>query len=533
MAEPVNTVTWRILVADPLGEEGLALLREHAEVDVRIGLKEDELVAIISNYDALVVRSGVQVTARIIDAAKRLQVIGRAGVGTDNIDLEAATRHGILVVNAPTSNTIAAAEHTIAMMLALARHIPVADATMRKGGWDRSRFVGIEVRDKVLGLIGLGRIGAEVARRAQGLAMHVIAYDPFVSAEHAARLNVQLVDLPELLRTADFISLHTPQTAQTRGMINAQTLALVKPTARILNVARGGLIDETALLAALDEGRLAGAAIDVFPQEPPPPDSRLRSHPKVILTPHLGGSTQEAQVGVSVDVARQIIDVFEGRLAEHAVNAPLVSAETLAALVPYFDLVERLARFYAQIGEGRIEQVRLVYSGEIARYDTTPLRAAAIKGLLERVTDERINLVNAHLIARRRGLEIVEEKTTEVGHYTHLVTLIVESDRGVRKVGGILLHGEPHIVRLDDYWVDFVPQGRLLVSHNLDQPGVIGAVGTILGNANVNIAFMQVGRDAPRHQAIMIVGVDDPIPPDVFSQVLRVKALFNVKMVEM
>jgi len=516
-----------------LGEEGLALLRKHAEVDVRTGLKEDELVAIIGDYDGLVVRSGVQVTARILDAARKLQVIGRAGVGTDNIDLEAATRHGILVVNAPTSNTIAAAEHTIAMMLALARHIPMADATMRKGGWDRTKFVGVEVRDKVLGLIGLGRIGTEVAKRAQALAMEVIAFDPFVSADHAARVNVKLVELPELLRTADFISLHTPQTPQTRKIINAEALSLVKPTARIINVARGGLIDEDALLAALDEGRLAGAAIDVFPQEPPPAESRLRSHPKVILTPHLGGSTQEAQIGVSVDVARQIIDVFEGRLAEHAVNAPLVSAETLAALVPYFDLVERLARFYVQIGGGRIEQVRLVYSGEIAGYDTTPLRAAAIKGLLERVTDERINLVNAHLIARRRGLEIVEEKTTEAGHYTNLVTLEVESDQGTRKVGGILLHGEPHIVRLDDYWVDFVPQGRLLVSHNMDQPGVIGSVGTILGNANVNIAFMQVGRDAPRHKAIMIVGVDDPIPPKVFEQVVGLKALYNVKLVEM
>lgn len=521
----------RILVADPIDPEGVALLREHAEVDVRLKLSEPDLIALIPAYDALVVRSETQVTAAVLDAAPHLKVVGRAGVGIDNIDVEAATRRGIVVVNAPTSNTIAAAEHSIALMLALARHIPQANESLRAGGWDRARFMGTEVRGKTLGIVGLGRIGQEVARRADGLAMQVVAYDPFVSADMAERLGVTLTGLEDLLRQSDFITLHSVLNAQTRGLIGPEAFKLMKPTARLINVARGPLVNEAALLDALDSGRLAGAALDVFEKEPLAADHPFRRHPKIVVTPHLGASTVEAQQGVARDVAEQIIAVLAGRPAEHAVNAPLVSAETLEFLVPYLDLTERLARFYRQIAPGRLERVRLIYAGELADYDTTPLKAAGIRGLLSGVSEERINLINAGIIARRRGLEIIEEKSTTVRQFTSLVTLEATTDKGRMLVSGTVARGEPQLVRIDDYWVNITLEGYLLVCHNTDQPGIIGAVGTMLGKENVNIAFMQVGRDHPRGRAIMILGLDDPLAPDVAERLSETGLVYDVRRV--
>ena len=500
---------------------------------MRLKLSEDELVRLIPDYDALVVRSETRVTARALEAGARLKVVGRAGVGIDNIQVDAATRHGIVVVNAPTGNTIAAAEHTIAMLLALARHIPQANGVMQAGGWDRSRFIGTEVQGKTLGIVGLGRIGQEVARRADGLQMNVVAYDPFVAADVAERLGVRLVDLQELLREADFITLHTVLTPETRGLIGPDALSKVKPTARLINVARGPLVDEAALLHALNEGRLAGAALDVFEKEPLPADHPLRTHPKVIVTPHLGASTVEAQAGVARDVAEQIIAVLAGRPAVHAVNAPLVSPETLDFLIPYLDLTERLARFYRQIARGRLSRVRLVLSGELADYDTTPLKAAALRGLLADLSEERINLVNAAHVARRRGIEIVEEKTASVRQFTSLVTLEVTTTEGPRLVSGAIARGAPHLVRIDDYWVDMLLAGTMLISHNTDKPGIIGSVGTLLGEANVNIAFMQVGRDHPRGQAIMILGLDDPLPQPILDRLNATGLVYDVRMVQL
>ncbi|MFQ6057570.1 MAG: phosphoglycerate dehydrogenase [Anaerolineae bacterium] len=524
--------TKRILVCDPINEGGIALLREHADVDIRTGLSEAQLMEIVGQYDALVVRSATRVTAAVIEAADRLQVIGRAGVGTDNIDLEAATRRGIVVVNAPTANCIAAAEHTVAMMLALARHIPQADASLRRGRWEKGRFVGVEVRDKTLGIVGLGRIGTEVAKRAQGLGMEVVACDPFIPTDHAARLGVPLLPLEELLRKADFISIHTPLTDTTRGMIGARELALVKPTARLINCARGGIVDEEALLAALEEGRLAGAAMDVFSQEPAIANPLLRSD-KVIATPHLGASTQEAQVGVALDVAEQIIAVLEGRMAEHAVNAPLVPPEEMAALAPFCDLAERLGRFYTQVAADQMERVRVVYSGEIAQHDTAPLKAALIKGLLEPVSEERINLVNAGLIARRRGLEIVEEKTTSAQQFTNLITLEVATSQGPRAVAGTVLWGQPHIVRIDEYWLDFVPQGYLLVSHHIEGPGILGRVGTLLGDSDVNISFVQVGRKGRGAEGVMVLGLDDPLSPELLAEILTLPSILSARVAKL
>ncbi|MFQ5854743.1 MAG: phosphoglycerate dehydrogenase [Anaerolineae bacterium] len=532
---PKSEIPPRVLVCDPLGTAGIELLQQHATVDVKTGLNEAALIDIIGNYSAMVVRSGTRVTSAVIDAAsKDLQVIGRAGVGTDNIDIDAATRRGIIVVNSPTANTIAAAEQAIALMLAVARQVPQADGSLRQGRWERKKFVGVEVRNKVLGIIGLGRIGTEVAKRAQGLEMKIIAYDPYVSADHAARYDVQFMDLPSLLQKADFITLHTPLTPDTRNMINEETLAMMKPSARLINCARGGLIDEEALLKALDEGKIAGAALDVFSQEPPPADHPLLHHPKVIVTPHLGGSTEEAQAGVALDIAEQVITVLEGRLPKHAVNAPIVSAETLDALVPYFDLAQRLGRFYTQIAPGRrIERVRIVYSGELAQVDTTPIKAAVVKGLLESIIEERVNLVNAHVIAKTRGLSLIEEKHSGAEPFANVITLEVTANGQERSIAGTVMRGMPHVVRVDEYWIDLVPDGYLLVCYNEDRPGMIGQVGTILGRGDINIAFMQVGRVVPRGRAMMVLGLDEPIPDPVLEQVLAVPGLYDVTQVKM
>jgi D-3-phosphoglycerate dehydrogenase len=527
-----NTNEYRVLVSDPLSATGIELLQKRATVDVKTGLSEDELVDIIGDYHAMVVRSGTQVTAAVIDAGKNLQVIGRAGVGTDNIDIEAATRRGIIVVNAPTANTIAAAEQAITLMLALARQVPQAGDSLRHGRWERKKYVGVEVRNKVLGIVGLGRIGTEVAKRAQGLEMQIIAYDPYVSADHAARYDVQFMDLPDLLQQADFITLHTPITPDTRNLINDETLAMMKPNARLINCARGGLIDEDALLRALDEERIAGAALDVFSQEPPPADHPLLHHPRVIVTPHLGGSTKEAQAGVARDIAEQIITVLDGRLPQHAVNAPIVSPETLETLAPYFDLAERLGRFYTQITTGRLEQVRIVYAGELAQTDTAPIKAAVVKGLLESVIEDRVNLVNAHVIAKTRGLTLIEEKQPGAEPFANILTLEITANGRERSIAGTIMRGIPHIVRVDEYWIDLVPDGYLLVCYNEDRPGMIGQVGTVLGRGDVNIAFMQVGRVVPRGRAMMVLGLDEPIPDPVLEEVQAIPGLYDVTQVK-
>lgn len=531
--DPNFEMPTRVLVCDPLGAAGIELLQQHATVDVKTGLSETELIGIIGNYNAMIVRSGTQVTAAVIDAAgSNLQVVGRAGVGTDNIDIDAATRRGIIVVNAPTANTIAAAEQAIALMLALARQVPQAGDSMRHGRWDRKKFVGVEVRNKVLGIIGLGRIGSEVAKRAQGLEMKIIAYDPYVSADHAARYDVQFMDLPSLLQQADFITLHTPITPDTQNLINAETLALMKPTARLINCARGGLIDEEALLGALDAGQIAGAALDVFSQEPPPADHPLLRHPRVIVTPHLGGSTEEAQAGVALDIAQQVIAVLEGRLPQHAVNAPIVPGETLETLAPYVDLAERLGRFHTQIASGRIEQVRIVYGGELAQLDTTPIKAAVVKGLLESVIEERVNLVNAHVIAKTRGLRLIEEKYPGAEPFANIITLEITANGKERSIAGTVMRGMPHIVRVDEYWIDLIPDGYLLVCYNEDRPGMIGQVGTVLGHGDINIAFMQVGRVVRRGRAMMVLGLDELIPDPTLEQVLAIPGLYDVTQVK-
>ena len=523
----------RILVADPIAEEGIEALRVHAEVDVKTGLKRDELINIIGDYDAVVVRSETKITADVIQAGKRLQVIGRAGVGVDNIDVEAATKKGIVVVNAPTGNTISAAEHTLAMMLALARHIPQANTKLKGGEWRRQDFMGTELRNKTLGIVGLGNVGSEVARRAKSFDMRLIAHDPFASVEYARNLGVALVNLDELLREADFITMHTPLNEKTKGLINTKQLAMVKPSVRIINCARGGVIDEEALFNAVENGQVAGAAVDVFTEEPAKNNILFKSD-KILVTPHLAASTAEAQTGAALDVSEQVITVLNGKPAKHAVNMPLISPETLAVIGPFLEVARQIGRLVYQLGEGQMSSIVIKYEGEIANHDTAALKATIVGGLIETVSEERVNLVNANLIAQRRGLKITEQKDPTCENYGNLITLEVKTTAGMTTVAGTIMRGEPHILRVNRYWIDIVPRGGyLLLSDHRDRPGLIGEVGTILGNADINISSMLLSRLEPRGPALMVLELDEAVNETTLRKLQALPEVYTVKLVKL
>ena len=523
----------KVLVADPIAQEGIEALRAHAEVDVKLGMSPDELIAIIGEYDALVVRSDTQVSKEVIEAGEKLQVIARAGVGVDNIDVEAATRKGIVVVNAPSGNIISAAEHTIALMLAMARHIPQANAVLRSGQWRRHDFIGVEVRGKTLGIIGLGNVGTEVMRRAKGLEMRIIAHDPFVSLEYASTLGVELVSLDELLRQSDFITLHTPLSELTKGLIGAKELAKVKPTVCLINCARGGIIDEQALFEAVEKGKVAAAAIDVFAEEPVT-ESVLFQSDRIIVTPHLAASTAEAQTTVALDVAEQIGAALRGQPPRYAVNVPFIPPETVAVVGPFLGVSQHIGRLLTQLAKGQMSAISIKYEGEIANHDTAVLKAAIIGGLLETISEERVTLVNAHLIAQRRGLKITEHKDPICENYGNLVTVEVRTSVGQTTVAGTVMRGEPHIVRVDDYWIDVVPSGGyFLFSDHRDRPGLIGTVGIILGQADINISSMQVSRLEPRGQALMVLGLDEPVGEEQREQLLAIPDIYTIKMVKL
>ena len=518
----------RILVADPLAEDGLDRLRRAGEVTVVSKLAEAELIERIPDFDALVVRSETKVTAPILEAGRRLRVVGRAGVGVDNIDVAAATRKGILVVNAPRGNITAAAEHTIALLFAVARSVPQADASVKRGEWNRSKFIGTEIRGKTLGVIGLGNVGSEVAKRAHGLEMEVVAYDPVVSMERAELFNVELVALKDLLARSDFITVHVPLVDANRHLIGAPELALLKPTARLINTARGGIVDESALCEALVSGRLAAAASDVFEHEPAGA-SPLFSLPNFIATPHIAASTIEAQVSVAFDVAEEVAAVLAGDLPRYAVNAPALPPEEFVYLRPFALLTERLASLHSQLFGGRVAAIELEFEGEVAEHDINLLVAAAIRGVLQPFTEDRINAVNARLIASSRGVKLIERRSPAHGSYASLVTLRMHG----HELAGTVLMGEPRAVRIDSFRVDLVPEGRFLVSRHEDRPGVVGSFGTILGKHDVNIASMQVGRDAPRGNAMMILAVDDPVGDEVLSRLREVAGMSDLRYVEL
>lgn len=524
---------WKILVADSIADEGVETLSSEATVDIRLGLKPGELAGVIGEYEALVVRSETKVPAEVIKAGKRLQVIGRAGIGVENIDLKAATRRGIVVVNAPAGNVISTAEHALALLLTLARHIPQANVRLRSGKWQREEFIGTEVRNKTLGIIGLGRVGSEVARRAKGLEMRLIAHDPFVSIDHAHHLGVELVSREELLRHSDFITIHTPLTMTTKGFIGSEELALVKPTVRFINTARGGIIDEEALYKAIEEGRVAGAAIDVFSEEPPRDNTLLKSD-KIIVTPHLGASTAEAQTNVAVDVAEQVLAVLNGRPGRYAVNVPLIPPETALALTPFLAVASDVGRLCTQLAEGQLDTIVIKYEGEISDYDTAVLKATIIGGLLEPITEERVNLVNANVIAQSRGLKITEQKTAKCENYANLISVDVTTDIGTTTVAGTLMRGETHIVRVDNYWIDITPTGGYwLFSDHRDRPGLIGTVGMVTGSADINISSMQLARLKPRGQALMVLSLDEPLNEQQRQQILAIPDIYTAKVVKL
>ena len=504
----------KVLVADPIAGEGVALLRRDAEVEVRTGLAPDELREALRGCDALVVRSGVRVTADTLADADRLQVIARAGTGVDNVDLDAATARGVVVVNAPRGNTIAAAEHAFALLLSLARHIPRADRSLRGGEWRRRAFMGAELRGRTLGLVGFGPIGSEMARRALAFEMRAVTHDPFVPAERVRALGVEPVALDRLYAESDFISVHTPLTPATRGMIGREQIAAMKDGVRLVNAARGGIIDEDALLEGVRSGKVAGAALDVFATEPPG-DLPLLAEERIIVTPHLAGSTAEAQERIAVDVAEQVLDVLAGRPPRYPVNAPLVPPETLEVVGPYLAVAELLGTVATQLLRGQLTTIELAFFGEIAEHDVTPLKAFAVRGLLGPISDQNVNLVNAASIAAARGWSIDEHLRASHEEFHNLIELRVGGAEARVTVSGTAHHARPGIVRIDGFDIDLTPEpgGFLLVCENEDRPGMIGKLGTLLGGLDINISAMRVGRREAHTRALMVLALDEE--PDV------------------
>ena len=522
----------RVLVSDPVSEKGVALLQKEYEVDVKTGLPPEELIRIIPEYDALVVRSETKVTKAVLDVAAHLKVIGRVGVGVDNIDVAEATKKGIIVPNAPEGNTVAATEHTMAMMLALARNVPQAHASLKDGKWLRSKMMGVEMRGKTLGILGLGRIGSGVEKRALAMEMNIVAYDPFIGAEQAEAMGIKLVELAEIFPVADFITLHLPKTPETKNLLNKESFAKMKPGVRIVNCARGGVINEKELAEAVEQGIVAGAAIDVFEKEPVDPENPLLKLDKIIVTPHLGASTAEAQVGVAVDVAEGIIAVLKGEPIATAVNMTAIQPHVLEVIRPYFTLAEKMGCLAIHLAEGRINGVDIAYNGEISEVDSKMLTTAVIKGLLNSILTERINYVNAPGIAKSRGIKIKEMKSKDTANFANLITVTVHTDKKSHVVAGTLFgRTEGRIVMIDEYRVDVEPKGWLIVGPHINRPGIIGKVGMVLGNAGINIDSMQVGRTEIAGTNIMVMGVDSDIPADVMLKFNAVDGILGAKLV--
>ncbi len=512
-------MTPKVLISDNLSPAAVAIFKERGvDVDVKVGLSKDELAEIIGGYDGLAVRSATKVTEKIIGAATRLKVVGRAGIGVDNIDTRAATARGIIVMNTPYGNSITTAEHAISLMLALARQIPQADRSTKAGKWEKSKFMGVELFGKTLGVIGCGNIGAIVADRGIGLKMRVMAYDPFLSPERAIEIGVEKVELEELFRRADFITLHTPLTERTRNIIDAKALAQMKPSARIINCARGGLIDEAALAEALKAGSIAGAALDVFEVEPAQ-ESPLFELDNVICTPHLGASTSEAQEKVALQIAEQMADYLLKGAISNAINFPSITAEEAPKLTPYIKLAEQLGSFAGQLTETRLKHARIEYTGEIAEMNTRALTAAMLAGLLRpQLTD--VNMVSAPAMARERGLVVEEVKRGEEGAYQTYVRLTVETERGERSVAGtVFSDGRPRIVQIKGIGMEAELSPHMLYITNQDKPGFIGRFGSLMGEAGVNIATLSLGRDRPGGDAISLVAVDEPVSDEILAKV--------------
>ena len=525
---------YKILVSDKLSDKGLDVLRENKEfkVDVKTDLKPEELKSIIKGYDAILVRSSTKVTREIIEASS-LKVIGRAGVGLDNVDLEAATSKGIIVMNSPSGNTISTAEHTMSLMLALSRNIAPADKSMKAGEWNRSKFTGVELYNKVLGIVGLGRIGQAVAKRANSFGMKIITYDPFISNEVAAKLGIVLVDLNKLFAESDYITFHIPLTEETKDLISSGKITKLKKGVRIINCARGGIVNEADLAKALEEGKIAGAALDVYTNEPPQ-NLPLVNFDNVLLSPHLGASTKEAQVNVAVEIAEQVRDALLGRGIRNAANFPSVTPDTYKVLQPMFNLTEKTGLLMGQLVEGRINSVEIVYSGEISKFDTTPLTMSVLKGLLTPVLKDTVNFVNALSLAKERSIKVKEEKSGEIEDFTNLVSLEIKTDKGQFRIAGSLFtKKDPRIVKINDFYVEAIPKGHMLIIYNEDKPGIIGNLGSVLGKHNINIAGMTFGRLKKGGSAITVLNIDSSPSPKVLDKINKLKHIKEVRSIKL
>lgn len=529
----------RVLVTDKLSDEGLRILQDAdgVEVEVALGLSPDELRERVASIDGWVIRSGTQVTAELLDAALELKVVGRAGIGLDNVNVAAATRRGVVVMNTPTGNATTTAEHAVALLMAAARRIPGAQASLRAGEWKRSQFVGTELAGKTLGVIGLGNIGRIVCGLAQGLRMRVIGHDPFATPELGERLGIGLVDFDELLEEADAITLHVPLTDATRGLIGAAELNRARPGVIVVNCARGGIVDEHALAAAVQSGKVSAAAVDVFVQEPPPADHPLLALERVVTTPHLGASTGEAQVAVAVAVAEQVRDFLTTGAVRHAVNLPSVGSEALGRLRPYLHLARQMGGLVAQLLDGRMERLRICIEGDLADdAQPDPIAHAAVAGLLSGFADD-VNAVNALVVAQERGLDVSVTTRRKAADFASVIRL--EADSGGREARTLAVSGanfgddDPRIVRIDNFLLEVVPEGELLVHRNNDRPGVIGAVGTLLGAREINVSRLQVGLDRDAGEAMAVWNVDAPLPDEVLDAVRLVQGMTHVRRVRL
>lgn len=527
----------KVLIADDLSTAGIEILKKEKciQVNENASISHKELMACIGDYDALIVRSRTQVTSEVINAAHRLKVIGRAGVGVDNVDVHAATQQGILVVNTPGANTISAAEHTMSLILALSRNIATANASVKAGEWKRSKFMGVEISGKILGIIGLGRIGTEVAKRALSFGMKVIAADPYISLDHAKDINVELMETSEIFKRADYISFHLPLTSETYHIVGPQEFTQMKDGVRIINAARGGICDEKALYDAIVCGKVAGAALDVFENEPPK-DSPLLNLDPILITPHLAASTDQAQINVAIEIADQVIRALSGQFVSNAVNMPPLEPEDAEKIVPYAEMAEKLGAFLSCITEGCITEVYIEYSGELTNLNTAIVSIGLQKGLVERFCDCRVNYVNASMIAREKGIKISQSKSSIVGDFSNLISVVVKTDSGdERRVSGTIFgRKDERIVEIDEFRVDVVPDGYiLLVSSHHDKPGLMGKLGTILGDSGINIVTMSLAREQPGSESLVIINLDNPVPGEVMEMIKSIYSISEARLIDL
>ena len=525
----------KVLICDNLEQAGIDQFKGKGSVkaDVVAAMTPAELKRKISRYDGIIVRSATKITGDLLKSAQRLKVVGRAGIGLDNIDVSAASRKGVVVMNTPGANAITTAEHAISLLLALSRHIPQATASLKAGKWEKKKFMGVEIFNQTLGIIGFGNIGQVVADRAQGLKMKVIVYDPFLSKETMAKMGVEKVTFDQLLKLSDYITIHTPLNKDTNNLLDKKAFQKMKKGVRIINCARGGIVNEKDLFTAIKQGKVAGAALDVFENEPPG-DHPLFGLDEVIGTPHLGASTSQAQARVAEVIAKQIKDYLEQGIIKNAINVPSVSPEIVDQVKPYLTLAEKMGSFQSQILAGSIKQVTIEYSGEIAGHDLAPLTVSLLKGILESALPDVVNYVNAPLLAKERGIKVREVKTSDTEGFTSLITLKTKSREGEHSIAGTLFgKGDPRIVRVDNFYTEAIPDGNILLMHNYDKPGVIGTIGKALGSKGINIAKMHLSRQKVGDVAISLIHVDEPVSEGVLKKINKLPNIISVKHISL